>query len=157
MVGNALGHIEAEGDEHLGLDMDGAGEVDVVLIQPVRDRGQDQDTALCPPARLQTDRLGEEQVDVDRQMPAMLLGRSGWQNHDRLPGDGVVHLGPGQPVVAIFPGLVVFGSARRHLSPPFPFRAIAPACHTLVSVQRIFTGTGRQNKGSSMTCHAEVG
>src|SRR5215208_6760393 len=36
----------------------------------------------------------------------MLLCRAGRQNHHRLPSDGVVHLGPGQPVVSVLLRLV---------------------------------------------------
>ena len=37
MVGDALGHVHAIVDEVVGLDMDGAGEVDVVEVQSARD------------------------------------------------------------------------------------------------------------------------
>ena len=55
------------------------------------------------PASRQTDSQGRRSTSIGK-MPAMLLGGGGRQDHDRLPGDGVVHLGPGQPVVPVFDG-----------------------------------------------------
>ena len=55
VVGDALGDVQAEGDEDLRLDVDRAGEVDVVQVEPVGDRRQDQDAARAraapPPGR----------------------------------------------------------------------------------------------------------
>ena len=43
VVGHALGDVQAECDEYLWLDVDRAREIDVVQVQAVADRGQDED------------------------------------------------------------------------------------------------------------------
>ena len=104
VIGHALGDVQAEGDEHVGLDVDRPREVDVVQVQAVGDRRQHQHLVRRPPADLEADRLAEEHVDVDRQVVAVLLGRAGRQDDQLLRGDRVVHLGPGQAIVAILGG-----------------------------------------------------
>ena len=101
VIGDALGDVQAESDERLRLDVDGAGEVDVVQVQPVGDRRQHQHLVGGPAADFQTDRFAQEHIDIQRQMLAVLLGRGRGQNDQFLRGDGVVHLGPGKTVVAV--------------------------------------------------------
>ena len=61
----------------------------------------DEDAIRRAPPRLQADRLRQKQIHVERQMPPVLLGRAGRQNHHLLHGNCFVHLGPRQPVIAI--------------------------------------------------------
>src|SRR5260370_14251042 len=111
VVGDALGDVNAEGDEGFRFDMDGAGKVDVVQIQSVGDRGQHEDPVCGPAADLQTDRFAQEQIDIEREMLAVLFVRTGGQDDKLLGRNRVVHLGPGETVVAVL-GLGV----RRHFS-----------------------------------------
>ena len=101
MVGDALCDVEAEGDEHLRLDVYGAGEVDVVPVQAVGYRRQHQHLVGGTAADLQTDGLGQQDVGVQGQMSAVLLGRSRGQDDEFLHGNGLVHLLPGEAVVAV--------------------------------------------------------
>ena len=64
------------------------------------------DALVCGAGRaagcVDTDTARQEVVDIQRQVAAMLFGRSCRQNHDLLHGNGIVHLRPGQAVVAVF-------------------------------------------------------
>src|SRR5207248_704543 len=71
VVGDALGNVQAEGDERFRFDVDRAGKVDVVQVEPVGDGGQHEHPVGGPAADLQADRLAQEQIDVQRQVPAV--------------------------------------------------------------------------------------
>src|SRR5262249_48656792 len=74
VVGDALGDVQAKSDESFRLDVDRARKVDVVQVQPISNGRQHQDPIRGPPPNLQADRLAKENVNVQWQVPAMLLG-----------------------------------------------------------------------------------
>jgi hypothetical protein len=120
VVGDALGDVQTEGDEGVRLNVDGAGEVDVVHVQAVGNRRQHQDPVGSAPAHLETNGLAQEQIDIQRQVPTVLFRRAGGQDDQLLGGDGVVHFGPGETVVAILQRSAhdhpFYGFASRRLS-----------------------------------------
>ena len=71
VVGDALGHVHAEVDEVLGLDVDRAGEVEVVHVEPVGDARAGR--APCPgrggPSSRQTDSTRNRSVSSGRWAP----------------------------------------------------------------------------------------
>ena len=74
VVGDRLGDVEAKGDEDLGFDMDRPGKIDVVPVEPVGHRRQHQHPVWRPTADFEAHLLAQENVDVERQTSAMLLG-----------------------------------------------------------------------------------
>ena len=101
VIRDAFGNVRAEGYPHLRLNMDCAGKVDVVQIQPVGNRREHEHAIRRTPPDFQTDRLREKQIDIKWQVPPVLLGTASRQEHDFLHTDRVIHLRPGQPVVPI--------------------------------------------------------
>src|SRR5208337_1787141 len=101
MVGDALGDVQAEGDEGFGLDVDGPRKVDVVQVQAIGNGRQHQHLVRSAPADFQADRFAQEQIDIQWQVLAVLFGRSCGQDDQLLGRNGVVHLDPGQAVVTV--------------------------------------------------------
>jgi hypothetical protein len=84
VVRDALGDVGAEVDEVLRLDVDRAGEVDVVQVEAVRDRRQDQDLVRRAPRQFLSDLLRQEHVGVERQVRPVLLQRPD-RHHEQPP------------------------------------------------------------------------
>ena len=78
-----------------------AGEVDVMQVEAVGDRRQDQDLVGGAAADFEADFFGQEDIGVEWQMATVLLGRSGGQQNQFLHADGLVHFGPGEAIVAV--------------------------------------------------------
>ena len=102
VIGNALGNVEAKGDEDFRFDMDRAGKVDMVEIQSIGDSGQDQYRLRRAAPRLQAHRFAQKDVNVQREVAAVLLCRRDREQYHFLCRDGIVHLRPGQTVVTVF-------------------------------------------------------
>ena len=66
MIGDTLGDIQTEGDKDLRLNVDRAGEVDMMHIEAIGDRWQYQYLIWSTLAYLQTDRLGQKEIYIKR-------------------------------------------------------------------------------------------
>ena len=113
VVSDTLGDVQAEGDKDVRFNVDGAGEVDMVPVQPIGDWRKHEHLVSGAASDFQADRFAQEQIDVQRQVFAMLFGRCRGQDDQLLGGDRFVHLGPGQTVVAVLASRV-----RRHAISP---------------------------------------
>jgi len=75
-----------------------------MFVQPVSDQRHRQRLVRRAPGHLQTERLDDHVVGVDRQVRAVVLDGAEGEQDGRLPGDGLAHLRPGQFLVAVFLG-----------------------------------------------------
>ena len=98
----------------------GAGEVHVMRVVAVRDRGQQDDLVGRCLRRAPADLRGDPEVRVDRQVRAVVLERGDRDQRDAVLAGGAADLGPRQPLVQ--------QRSRPHLAhaPPLGLPAFLP-------------------------------
>src|SRR5690606_14597367 len=90
-------------DERLPVDGDSAREVDVMGAIAVRDRWENHDLVGDTPCSGATNSLGQHDVGVNWQVPAMVLERSCRDDDDLACYCGLVDLGPRHLLVPVVP------------------------------------------------------
>jgi hypothetical protein len=115
-------------------DMDRAGKIDCMDVEAIGNGWCNQNTGRVAPACLQADTGCEQIVDVERQMPPVLLGRADREQDDLTQCNGLVHLGPGEVGIKILIGSR--HSSSFHLQQMGAGRACSHVCIQPVPIHR---------------------